>query len=294
VHPATGKSQAVFGYEEVRDAGLEADRRERLRLYYVAMTRAIDRLLVSGAIDPEKPSERTTPIGWVLERLDAHSELAAAGRDPVELERGGARLLVRVDRPGTTSLDTATVEVSTGQVAEQLALFTESGEPAQRLGPRLSELVPIPLPPLEPVRRLSFTALASFERCSYRYYAERLVGMRALRPSGGDGLGALDVGDAVHRLLETIDLSAPQVVDLERVRSWFPRVTDEELERIAGFVASYCASPLARRVAALDAVQTEVQFSFEHDGVLMRGFLDVLHRDGGRALVVDYKTNTLA
>jgi RecB family exonuclease len=144
------------------------------------------------------------------------------------------------------------------------------------------------------VRRLSFTALASFERCSYRYYAERLVGMRALEPTGGDGLGALDVGDAVHRLLETIDLRAPQVVDLERVRAWFPRVTDEELQLIAGFVASYCASPLARRVAGLEAVRTEVQFSFEHDGVLIRGFLDVLHRDGDRALVVDYKTNTLA
>ena len=98
----------------------------------------------------------------------------------------------------------------------------------------------------------------------------------------------------MHRLLETIDLANPQVVDLERVRAWFPRVTDEELQLIAGFVASYCSSPLARRVAALDDVQTEVQFSFEHDGVLIRGFLDALHRDGDRALVVDYKTNTLA
>ena len=86
-------------YAEVKAARKSADDAERLRLYYVAMTRAIDRLIVSGAIDPEKPSERTTPIGWVLERLDAHGELAAAGRDPVELERGGARLLVRVDRP---------------------------------------------------------------------------------------------------------------------------------------------------------------------------------------------------
>src|SRR5262249_19575744 len=30
-----------------------------------------------------------------------------------------------------------------------------------------------------------------------------------------------------------------------------------------------------------------------HDGVLLRGFLDALHRDGERALVVDYKTNSL-
>ena len=36
-----------------------------------------------------------------------------------------------------------------------------------------------------------------------------------------------------------------------------------------------------------------MQFAFEHDDVLIRGFLDVLHRAGGRALVVDYKTNAL-
>src|SRR5262249_29975145 len=204
----------------------------------------------------------------------------------------GARLLARVDRHARPVAERA--GEPEGE-ADQLVLFSADGEPAQRIGPRLPELTPIPPPPLEPVRRLSFTALASFERCSYRYYAERLVGMRALDPVGdGDGLGALNVGDAVHPLPETVDLPAPEVVDLERVRESLPHVTDEELQLIDGFVASYCASPLARRVAELEGVQTEVRFSFEHDGVLIRGFLDVLHCDGDRALVVDYKTNSLA
>ena len=34
-------------------------------------------------------------------------------------------------------------------------------------------------------------------------------------------------------------------------------------------------------------------FAFEHDGVLLHGRLDILQRDGARALVVDYKTNVL-
>jgi ATP-dependent exoDNAse (exonuclease V) beta subunit len=283
-------------YAEVKAARKSADDAERLRLYYVAMTRAIDRLIVSGAIDPEKTSERTTPIGWVLERLDARRELAAAGREPVELERGGARLLVRVDRYEEQPSDKVSLgEEEAAEEPGQLVLFLDGGEPAVPVAPRLPQLVPIPEPPFEPIRRLSFTALASFERCSYRYYAERLVGMRALRPVGGDdeGLGALNVGDAVHRLLETIDLRDPHVVELDRVRTWYPHVTEDELQLIAGFVESYCASPLARRVAALDDARTEVQFAFEHDGVLIRGFLDMLHSVGDRALVVDYKTNAL-
>ena len=292
--------KGTTGYDDVKAATKSQDDAERLRLYYVAMTRAIDRLIVSGAIDPERTSERTTPIGWVLERLDARGELEDAGRDPVELERGGARLLIRVDRFQETPSDKVSLGVEELGVvvdeAGQLALFAEGLEPVlPPVAPRLPELVPIPVPPLHRVRRLSFTALASFETCSYRYYAERIVGMKALKPVGGDGgLGALNVGDAVHRLLEALDLRNPELADLERVREWYPRVSDEELERIAGFVASYCSSPLARRVAELEGAAPEVQFAFEHDGVLIRGFLDVLHRDGKRAFVLDYKTNTLA
>jgi ATP-dependent helicase/nuclease subunit A len=70
-------------------------------------------------------------------------------------------------------------------------------------------------------------------------------------------------------------------------------VSDEELERIAAFVRSYCDSELARRVSGLARARTERPFAFVHDGVLLHGRLDVLQLDGERALVVDYKTNTL-
>src|SRR5581483_7461275 len=74
----------------------------------------------------------------------------------------------------------------------------------------------------------------------------------------------------------------------------YPAVTDDELERIRTLVAAYVDSPLGARVSALAGVTAERPFAFEHDDVLFHGFLDVLHVDGGRALVVDYKTNALA
>jgi ATP-dependent helicase/nuclease subunit A len=295
--PVTSERRGAYAYEEVKEARKTEERAERLRLYYVAMTRAVDRLIVSGSIDPARAADEATPIGWVIGRLDARGEIEQAAHDPVELERDGARVILRVDRYAE-----APPEAVVEPVAEdgQLALFAEDGaSPLPALVPPLPPLAEIPSPPLHRVRHLSFSALALFERCSYRYYAERVVGMRPTdernAAPGTTGLAATEIGDAVHRLLELVDLQEPLPPDdlAGLVRGWYPRVSEEELERIAVFVRSYCESELARRVARLEGAQPERPFAFEHDGVLLHGRLDVLQLDGERAVVVDYKTNTL-
>jgi RecB family exonuclease len=184
---------------------------------------------------------------------------------------------------------------------QQLELFAiaENGAAAPD-APELAPLAEVPAPPLHRVRRLSYSALSLFERCSYRYFAERVVGLRPVDAAGTvpghTGLAATEIGDAVHALLEDVDLSAPAVPqDLaELVRARYPAVTDEELQRIRAFVASYCESELGARIGALEGATAELPFAFEHDGVLLHGRIDVLHRDGPKALVLDYKTNTLA
>jgi ATP-dependent helicase/nuclease subunit A len=295
VDPITSERRGAFAYDELRRAREAEDRAERLRLYYVAMTRAIDRLIVSGAVDPESKADASTPLGWVLGRLDADQELAAPGTDPIELERGDARLLIRVDRYEPEVREEEQLpDVEPGQ----LELFAGNGAGAlPPPAPRLPELADIPAPPLHTLRSLSYTSLSLFERCSYRYYAERVVGLRPAdasgRVPGQTGLAATEIGDAVHRLLELVDLADPVPPGPEQVRAWYPGVTDEELERIGNFVSAYCDSELARRIAALPETAVERPFAFEHDSVLLHGRLDVLHRQGERALVLDYKTNML-
>ena len=141
----------------------------------------------SGSIDPERKADERTPIGWVLGRLDCAEELAAVGEAPLELEREGARVLVRVDRTAppaeepVPALVPAVVDEETGQ----LALFAAGEEPKlPPLAPALAPIQALPEPPLHDVRRLSYSALALFERCSYRYYAERVAGMREARAHG--------------------------------------------------------------------------------------------------------------
>ena len=294
--PSTGKRLSTSEYEAVKEAEQDAEQAERRRLYYVAMTRAIDRLIVSGAIDPERGADAGTPIGWVLDRLDATELDVEAEHAPVEIERNGARLVLRLDR---WSAPAEAAEPEEAPEA-QLALFEAVENGAMPFdAPELAPLAEIPAPPLHRVRRLSYSALSLFDRCSYRYFAERVIGLRPREGeaavSGHEGLAATEIGDAVHALLERVDLRAPAVpADLEDlVRARYPAATGEEVERVRGFVAGYCESELAVRIAGLEGAAVERPFAFEHDGVLLHGRLDVLQRDGDRALVVDYKTNAL-
>jgi ATP-dependent helicase/nuclease subunit A len=304
VHPTRGRREPVFDWDEVKEAAGDQERAERLRLYYVAMTRAIDRLIVSGAIDPRRQSERTTPIGWVLERLDLQEAIGEADDTPREVERGDARFVVTVGRHAPEP-DAPEPDVPAPDDAEhdlQLELFGELPGGRPRLGIVLPPLGDVPAPPVHDVRRLSYSSLALFERCSYRYYAERVLGLPprvAERRTDGApaSLAATELGDAVHRLLELVALEDPvaparDVLD-DTVRGWYPGVTSSELDRIAELVEAFCASDLAKRVAGLPGARPERPFTFEHDDVILRGRLDVLWQDGGQALVVDYKSNAL-
>jgi ATP-dependent exoDNAse (exonuclease V) beta subunit len=277
--PVTAKRRGAFDYEAVKEARQEAERAERLRLYYVAMTRAKERLIVSGSVDLGSERETPTPIAWVLDRLAADEELGRAGDAPLELVRGDARLLVRLDRFRPEPVEAEPEPEEEGQ----LALFAALDEIAALAdAPELPPLVALPEPPLHRVRRLSFTSLSLFEQCAYKYFARYGLGMSE-RPVEGEEPGArsgTEIGSAVHALLEEIDLAAPVAPELED-------------DVVRGFVAAYCESDLARRVAALEGVEKERHFTFEQDGVLVHGFIDAFHLRDGRALVVDYKTNAL-
>ena len=184
---------------EVKEAEDEASEAERRRLYYVAMTRAIDRLIVSGSIDPERSGDESTPIGWVLGRLDA-PELESAGGAPVEIERDGARLMLRVDR------------FAPGSRAERSRRGRRvAARPVRRRGRSGRDRRGAPAAGSRPGARAAGESRPSASRTArspssssarIRFYVERFVGLRETRPMLGDGdrePGLAATGDRRHR-----------------------------------------------------------------------------------------------
>ncbi len=303
-HPVTGKQHGTASYAAVSAARTEAERTERLRLYYVGMTRAMRRLIVSGSVDAENHGE-ATPIAWVLDRLDLSAEVARAD-GPVEFQRGGARVLLSVDRgkpdrdPVTPSA-ASTVQDEPFTAAAQLDLFGETEAPATAAVTALMPLAAPPEPPALWPERLSYSAIGRFRACPYRFYVERISGLRATAVEGKVTEGALtalagnEIGDAAHRALETVDLGAPSLPPAldDMVRSWYPAATDADLGRVTSLVQAFCSSALAARISGLTGARVEQGFVFGHDGLLVDGRLDLYHRNADGALVVDFKTDAL-
>ena len=268
------------------------------------MTRAIDRLIVSGSIDSQRarPTRRRRSAGCSAGSTAPRSS-QARGEAPVELEREGARVLVRARPHAACRASRSRVAEPSRRWSTTRRASSRSSRPAQRRRCRRSRRCSRRSRRC-PSRRCTTCAGSPTARSRSSSAART-----ATTPSGSPACGPRtrterSPGRAGWRrprsatrctgCSSSSTSTAPPPPDVEQVRAWYPAVTDEELARIAGFVASYCESELAQRIAALAGARPERPFAFEHDGVLLHGRLDVLHRDGSRALVLDYKTNTLA
>jgi len=152
---------------------------------------------------------------------------------------------------------------------------------------------------------LSYTSLSELERCGYRYYLERVLGLGEDRSAARAdpqhrGLEARSRGTLIHRLLETLDfarISPPSSQDVAKAaRELGMRVSSSEREEISALIGAAMVAEPGLRVARAGAgmVRREHPFAFSLAAgePLISGVIDVLarERDGGM-LVLDYKSD---
>ena len=303
--PGGGETVPALAYEQLADAAaIEEDAEER-RLFYVAMTRARDRLILSGSTNPERPAAPRPggpPLDWIAPAL-----------------LGGALDPARPERVVTGVWDGRPTRVSTRLITPATiapgALLTE---PRRRLGtpgtalPARAKVVPSPAAARPAPERLSYSALGQYARCAYRFYLQRTLRLPDVSPPAWDAgepaaeppAPALDPrvrGTLAHLLLEELDFARPAAPDPAAVAAAGleagVELTPEEVADIRGLVEAFGASPLCARLAAARDVRREAGFAFRLDpagGALVNGFVDVLAREpDGTMLIVDYKSDRL-
>ena len=225
-HPATGTRVGTESYRDVKEHRDRAEQAERLRLYYVAMTRAMERLIVSGSIGPAGDGSDETPIGWALTRLGPRrarrGRATPAGRSRSTAGRPRSSCASTADaRSRRPSRRSASPPPSPSPSRASSRSSRARARRCRRRRRGCASSRPSPSRPVIGSRGSPTAPLSLFERCSYRYYAERVAGMKPAPWAAGDGEGdgglhPTEVGDAVHRLLERVDLASPTVPESSR------------------------------------------------------------------------------
>ncbi len=334
--PGTGRRESALDYKALGDERIAAEAREERRLFYVAMTRARERLILSGAAKLEawpglENGGGGGPIAWIgpaVEQLEGVEVTFVRPEDvppPVPLPAPGGGEGAPGGVGAASGAGVAAGEaaggagVAAGEAAGGAGVAADEAagvEPVQSPGEPASA-PEAPAAGAPPVSALSYSSLAAYRRCGYRFYAERVLRLPALRGDAGargasagaavadrpGGLSALDRGTLVHALLERLDFRRPRrpteaTIKQAAERSGLPAVpAAQDAAQVAELVERFADGELCRRLGRATAVRREARFRFLLDPrppVLIGGVLDVIAREpGGRTLVVDYKTDRL-
>ncbi|HET9719132.1 MAG TPA: PD-(D/E)XK nuclease family protein, partial [Solirubrobacteraceae bacterium] len=272
--PGTAARLQALDYAALGDEAAAAGEAEERRLFYVAMTRARDRLILSGAADLQGRSNRSTPIGWIAPAFGA--ELTPPAEPSFTTDFGVRVTFVSETDSGR---ETGAMRTNVSQSAPPLPVGAVAPSSSPAVSPRSPQ-----------TSSLSYSSLALYERCGYRFYAERVLGLPqtpAAAPQAAqeqippEALPAADRGTLVHQALQDLDLRHPVI----------PAVLHPEVRRL---VDAFLASEIRTRLAAATDVRREQRFAFPLGHTLVAGAFDALatEPDGGM-LVVDYKTDRL-
>jgi hypothetical protein len=152
--------------------------------------------------------------------------------------------------------------------------------------PREPGAAPAAVPP-----SVSYSSLAEYARCGYRYYLQRVLRLADVEaPGAATGADGTARGRVVHELLEALDFAAPVAPAPERVRALLAAEgVSGGAEEVGALIAAFATSPLCARLAAAGSVRREHPFAIPLGSgePLLSGVVDVLADE----LIVDYKSD---
>ncbi|MBI4468921.1 MAG: UvrD-helicase domain-containing protein [Acidobacteria bacterium] len=259
-----GLGRALQGatFDQLRRRAYLRDQFESMRLFYVAATRAQDRLVLSGVVNPSQPEESKTDdwLSWVGSALGLES-----GTDDSELTiDGGLSVRIQWDREtGETTRARLPVD------AEVRAEAPVERESAAELDFPL--LAPIRIDQGGASRPFTVTQLLNFQRCPRQFYFDRRLHVPgdevlafwndAEAPEPPANLTATLRGSVIHRFCETFEPGEDPIIRLRRSLAevlraaeseWGERVReidqDEAVRDLTPLARNYLESEVRRRV----------------------------------------------
>ncbi len=276
---------------------------ERLRLLYVAATRAQDYLILSGQVR-EKTDQTWTAKGWMrqlFDLLDLSSALEPDMQTTLNYDWGQVQVTVHSHEPpafASKMLDDGfkSLDFETHVPPQKPLLLNDVMVGLEAQGRHLSATQIADLGSAyqahEPEDRAFY-----WERFRRQVFqdAPTIVEDVVYKP---EQVTPRQIGNMVHEALQHWQLPAHDVSvrDMLRVYAWRQGITDEfevidAINRAYRLLQRFETSYAYQWIEAAHQVYHELPFVYERDGYVIHGVIDVLlQQPDGRWIVMDYKT----
>ena len=272
IFEGTGGFEASGVLREIQELQKQKEHEEKARLLYVAMTRAKDRLFMSGQhkIDQTRCSDDARSIA------DMHSwfnQLLAI----VQLSDAAERVVMPLNEiPLLTAQPEEEERQTEAQLQEKLPHYKSWGK-----------------------KIFSPSTLQAYEHCPRAFYYEELLRLpRFAAEADASKEKAMQVhtpasitGLVIHKTLELYQDETGAYEDLET--AYKEAVHQEgkgfDTGKAWSMLQSYVASPLGKSVPRQH--QRELEFFYEAKGLTLNGIVDCIYENSdGTLIIVDYKT----
>ena len=270
-----GVLQNTIVLQKVKDEDKKLDLEERKRQLYVAMTRAEDRLIMTG-IAGGKDDKTLDELSWLKQLLQIYDKDSV-----VEIKS-----LFTKDKAPSSIEQWSSAEVSKEDL-ENIASLTNYNDNSPRA--------------------FSPSSLQAYLHCQRQYFYQYVMGLpplevgeegvtagqedsteaaHAAEQTATHALSAKDLGSIVHRTLELYkdDLDAALSKATQEVAPFYQGQAARRM------LESYLASPLYKRIPKEQ--RRELAFTlYEENDIIISGIIDCLGiNPDGSMLLVDYKT----
>ena len=278
---AGGKMVPGMVLEQIKEENETKEREEKVRLLYVAMTRAKDRLILSGTRkDTKDPSAATHWLNWLDQCLEGNDALTV--REEIRVENSAGTEAGEKDSSAAGSLP-----------AEIRMSLLQGTAPLENYGGRA-------------MNRFSASSLQTYETCPRRYYYQYIETVPPLdtREQQGRSLPPDVLGTLVHQVLEKYAKWRMQNRFAEDDGVW-SEYYREAVEELAGgrfdlakeaeiMLRDYLHSELYQSFAAKQKF-AEYEFRMllqDGDGSFtITGYIDAVAETGrGELAIIDYKS----
>ena len=295
-NPATGKNEAVWSHDQIGAHLEKQSHAERKRLFYVAVTRAEEHLILSGVHKPVKTdrsgyADMASWMEWVMSEKEAFTTVSEDFVSLPAVPRSAAPVCA-------AEMPVFKKWIQSVKNGDSSLLCPSSSEEALQIRKRVEMDYQ---PEFAKVIDLPVSAYVLFLKSPEKFWTTYGQGWSLPQEEARSYFSqepaertedAADFGTRMHRALEFLDWAQPQKTLAEKnMDALFAGFSGEKRKEAEKILSGFFATELFREMRQSAKVCRELSFVLNARRGLIDGVIDVLFLNAdGSYTVLDYKT----